>query len=392
MRTIKKMRHGLLLTAIIASPVYAELADGPYFNLWTGFAGNGEEGQGDYLALCGVAAGCSGASGVGTTDNPGTVTDFGYAIFRTALPNSGAGSGNIDPFLRFQHNEGDALGSATTEAAFNTDYNSGPTGFKVGTIYNAGSNDTVFDGTTVYMANQAKDVDAGKDFNHAIRLGDLVADANGYFVFRLDVNEPGGNKSNILLDELQLFVAGDNTLSDYELDKSAGNPEGSPVSGALKGATKVWDMDFNKFPGGIGDANNNGVTPSSPAGERLGGIMLDSVLSSGPSNGSGDFDMEFLVHKSLFDSFLAEDFVYLYNFMGQADQCRNNGPDCVDGASTAGFEEWAAEVEPSTEPPCCGGGGGVPEPGTAFLMAAGVVGLLRANRSRGTTIADKLST
>lgn len=385
MRTNIRMRHSFLLAAIIALPAYAELNDGPYFNLWLGTAGNQEVGQGDYLVMCGRSGGCNGdtniAGGLGA----------GYAIFRTSTPNSGAGSGNIDPFLRFQHNEGDPTGSATTEAAFNTDYNGGPKGFEVGTIYNAGTVANAFDTNGgVKVANQAKDVDAGKDFNQAIKLSDLMVDEDGFYTFRLDVNEPGGTKSNILLDELQLFVASSNTLNQYELDQADSSKTGEPISGTLNGATKVWDMDFNKLVGGVSD-NDNGTTVAADnkPGDRLGGIMLDSVKSSGPSNGSGDFDMEFLVHETLFDGYSPDSYVYLYNFMGQADpDCKPNDPDC-DGEASAGFEEWAAEVTTSPTPPGGGGGGGgVPEPSTAFLMAAGIAGLFRVNRFKGSVRAD----
>ena len=359
MRTMTKTASCLVLAAAMTAPAYAELDDSPYFNLWSGTAGNQQVGQGDYVLLCGTSGGCNGdtvadANGIGT----------GYAIFKTAAPNSGAGSGHIDPFLRFQHNEGAALGNATTEAAFNT--SASP---DIGTIYNSD--------LTVYSANQAKDVDAGKDFNHAIRLGDLIVDEDGYFTFRLDINEPGGTKSNILLDELQIFVAASATLNQYVLDKAVNQPDGDPVSGSLTGATKkIWDMDYNKFANGIG---KSGTTVGASPNLRLGGITLDSVKSSGPSNGSGDFDMEFLLHSSLFSGpgITDDSYVYLYNFMGQAD---SPGPNNA-GEAGAGFEEWAATLKtaPDTPPP---GGGGVPEPGTAFLMAAGIVGLFRAQRSK----------
>ena len=366
MRTMTKTASCLVLAAAMTAPAYAELADPPYFNLWLGTAGNQQVGQGDYLLLCGTSGGCNGdtladADGIGT----------GYAIFRTAAPNSGAGSGHIDPFLRFQHNEGAALGSATTEAAFNT--SASP---DIGTIFNSD--------LTVYSANQAKDIDAGKDFNHAIRLGDLIVDEDGYFTFRLDINEPGGTKSNILLDELQIFVAASATLNQYVLDETTPSPNGTgaPVSGSLLGATKIWDMDYNKFTGGIGDNNNGtsvigGGNTVNAANQRLGGITLDSVKSSGPSNGSGDFDMEFLLHSSLFSGISQDSYVYLYNFMGQADSV---GPNSA-GEAGAGFEEWAATLKtgPDAPPP---DGGGVPEPSTAFLMAAGIVGLFRAQRSK----------
>lgn len=365
MRTMTKTASCLVLAAAMTAPAYAELNDGPYFNLWQGgtFAGNGEVGQGASLLLCGTSVGCNG----------NTSTDKGYAIFRTAAPNSGAGSGHIDPFLRFQHNEGTALGNATTEAAFNT------SNTNIGTITNPNTNPNP---TT--FANQAKDIDAGKDFNHAIRLGDLIVDANGYFTFRLDINEPGGIKSNILLDELQIFVAGSDQLNAYVMDTASNLATGAPSNGSLTGATKIWDMDYNKLVGGIGDANNgttvaDGTENGPSAQPRLGGIMLDSVQSSGPSNGSGDFDMEFLLHSSLFSGpgITDDSFVYLYNFMGQADA---PGPNS-EGEAGAGFEEWAATLKttPDAPPP---DGGGVPEPSTAFLMAAGIVGLFRAQRAK----------
>ena len=213
MRTMTKTASCLVLAAAMTAPVHAELVDPPYFNLWLGTAGNQQVGQGDYLLLCGTSGGCNGdtnaVGGLGT----------GYAIFKTAAPNSGAGSGHIDPFMRFQHNEGAATGSATTEAAFNT--SASP---NTGTIFNSD--------LTEYSANQAKDIDAGKDFNHAIRLGDLIVDEDGYFTFRLDINEPGGTKSNILLDELQIFVAGSATLNRYVLDKASNQQDGEPVSGS----------------------------------------------------------------------------------------------------------------------------------------------------------------
>lgn len=357
----KILNFGMIVAmgVVTTLPVRAELDDAPYFNLWTGTAGNQESGHGDYIMMCGTAT-CD-----GNTDLVGSGGSAGYGIFRTFPTNTGAGSGHIDPFLRFQHNEGDATGNATTEAAFNT--SASP---DIGTIYNS-------DGS-VYSVNQAKDVDAGKDFNHAIRLGDLMVDEDGYFAFWLDVNEPGGSKSNIRLDELQIFVAGSDTLNEYTLDEASNAQSGAPVSGTLDGATKIWDMDFNK-------ANSEGIgvdgVVENTANKRLGGVNLDSVLSSGPSNGSGDFDMQFLLHSSLFEGFSPDSYVYLYNFMGQ-----NDSPGLNDeGEADAGFEEWAVTLKttPDTPPP----DGGVPEPSTAFLMAAGMLGWLRTRgRKAGTVI------
>ena len=98
----------------LSQPAVAELADTPYFNLWTGEAANGMKGQGARLTLCGTSD-CNGD--IDATDG---VIGAGYAIFTALEKNTGKGSGAIDPFLRFQHNEGDANGNATTEAAFTT--------------------------------------------------------------------------------------------------------------------------------------------------------------------------------------------------------------------------------------------------------------------------------
>ena len=61
-------------------------------------------------------------------------------------------------------NEGAAFENATTEAAFDTSNTA------IGTTTNPNTRPD----TTV--ANQAMDIDAGKDFNHATRLVDLIVD------------------------------------------------------------------------------------------------------------------------------------------------------------------------------------------------------------------------
>jgi hypothetical protein len=374
----------ITLAAAFAQPVYAEVDDSPYFNLWaedpSAPPSNGSSGI--EVKLCG-ALGCSGGDTAGTA----------FGIFRVATTDViPAGSGYIDPFLRFQHNEGAFTGSNTFEAAFNT--NSSP---YIGTINNpdagvAPANQNPEFGLPGSFDNMAKDVDAGKDFNHAIRLGDLAIDANGFFVFRLDINEPGGTKSTIRLDELQLFLSNDDKLTEYTMDKF-GTGAGTLATGDLLGAKKVWDMDFNQSAGGK-------TKPDSPnQGDYYGGINLDSVLTQGPSNGSGDFDMDMLLSAKLFgydqnkttgewefkgikdDNGVAlteDSFVYLYNFMG--------GVDKMDDPSQAGFEEWdvaLAEALPTCEENC--GGGGVPEPGTALLLMAGVAGMARVGRRRAET-------
>ncbi|MGD9603790.1 MAG: PEP-CTERM sorting domain-containing protein [Gammaproteobacteria bacterium] len=371
----KSLKVGIIIALGVVStlPAQAEIDDAPYFNLWAedpdAPPSNGSDGT--QVALCGLAD-CSGGP-----------TSSAFGIFRVATvePIIPAGSGYIDPFLRFQHNEGAFTGSNTFEAAFNT--NSSP---NIGTITNpdagvAGSSpDNSLPGT---FDNMAKDIDAGgEDFNHAIRLGDLVIDADGFFTFRLDVNEPGGSKSTIRLDELQLFMSNNGSLTDYTMDThgkiGAATQLDDASTGQLADATKIWDMDFNQQAGG-----------TKKGGQEIGGVLLDSVLTSGPSNGSGDFDMDLLLSAELFGyekvngqwkytgkgvsaDFSEDSWVYLYNFMG--------GVDKMDDPSQAGFEEWAAVVT-NEPPPPDGGGGGVPEPGTAFLMMIGLAGMIRAGKA-----------
>ena len=358
-------RQRLLIAAFLAGqatvPAMAQISDTPYFNLWTGTANNGDVGNSARLLLCGTATLCNGD--INASDN---TVGSGYAIFTALEKNTGKGSGAIDPFLRFQHNEGSANGNATTEAAFNTSNNN------IGTITNTDPN------PDVTFANQAKDVNAGKDFNHAIKLSDLVLDSDGYYTFRLDINEPGGFKSQLRLDELQFFVAGSDQYNKYTMDTASGNATGQlfAADGVTK-AAKVWDMDFNKLNiAGVGLDNSNAQTAATTANKRFGGINLDNINDSGPA-GSGDYDMAVRLHSSLFQNaakgITGEAYVYLYNFAGEADTGNKDL-----GEAQAGFEEWAADVAPSSTPSTPG----VPEPSTAFLMGVGLIGIVRGARGK----------
>ena len=345
----------------------AEINDTPRFNLWsTGVTADGATGNGTSVQLCGTFA-CS--------TNP--AAPINYAVFRTVDKNTGKGSGAIDPFLRFQHNEGAATGSATIERAFNTNNPN------VGLINNSnGTFDTI---------NQAKDSTAGGqkppgDFNHAIKLSTLLASTDGgaFFDFFLDINEPGSGKSVLRLDELALFISTSDQMNEFKRDApgvTTATLATATFTDSDAVAYKVWDMDFNEGLAG---------TKLGPgAGKPIGGLNLNNIDTSAPA-GSGDYDMNMRVKKALFDQVLTANagsgitadnaYVYLYNFAGETAGNGPNGCSTPCGEAQAGFEEWAAVVSPTTTPP--GGGGGVPEPGTALLMLGGIAGLLKVRQRR----------
>ena len=302
------------------------------------------------MVVCGTLT-CGGTGFIGT-GNPVTQVDgqnrdasvagSGYAIF-TVYEKGPAGSGYINPFLRFQHNEQTANGSDVVETAYNTD------------------NDdlqSLNDGNPDYnYQNQAKDTTAGGqkdgDFNRALLYSNLLADDDGYFTFLLDINEPNeADKSLLRLDELSFFISTSNTLGVYQPGCTSADPltntagsKGCFKSSDNDGATtaKVWDMDLDKI---------------------IGSLMLDNVNASGKA-GSGDYDLQVKLPTYLFDAFVAQYgtqdlYVYLENTAGKAD----NVTDTAGGEAQAGFEEWAViEKKP----------GQVPVPGTLLLTGIGLL-------------------
>jgi len=360
-----RLALGLLGVLGVSAGAHATLNDAPYFNLFstsTTYGGGSYKvtGDGTTVSLCGTAT-------CGAND---------FAIF-SVIQQQPAGSGYIDPFLRFQHNEQSGNGNSTTEAAYNT---------------NNDALQTKTDGTPDFnFENQAKDTGAGGgqasgDFNHAIKFSTLLVE-DGFITFKLDINEPGdtcnGNKdcvatNTLRLDELQFFISTTDQLSLYDPTWNgvgqSGNGSGNFASDPLGGGAntvKFWDMDYAKL--------------SKVNGKNYGGLLLDNLNSSTGKAGSGDYDVQVKVPttKALTD-FLArpenagkELYVYLYNFAGQADPSCPAGADAGCAEASAGFEEWAAVTSTN------GGGGpptGAPIPGTALLLGTGLLALVRSRK------------
>ncbi len=377
-------RFALALAGAVgfAGAANAQLSDDPYFNLFstgTTYTSNvgTTTGDGTTVWLCGTAE-CSGAnSGAGDHLTGGT----GYAQF-SIVTTQPAGSGYIDPFLRFQHNEQSGQGNSTTEAAYNTDNDD---------LQALGDGGIQFE-------NQAKDTNAGGskppsgDFNHALILSSLHVDDEGYMTFLLDINESQNtcNENNaskcsltstLRLDELEFFISTTNMLSLYEPDRVVPGTDGGNFDNDPSGANtlKFWDMDFEKL------VSNGNQVPN------YGGLLLDNINDGLGSAGSGDFDVQVRIPytqeladfvKQYSASGKGDDlYVYLYNFAGEADtlgECTTGNSskpaDC--GEAQAGFEEWAAVLgENGGGPPT-----GVPLPSTALLFGAGLIAIGRRRK------------
>jgi len=200
------------------------------------------------------------------------------ALFFQFEPAGSTGTGRIDPFLRIQ--------ASGIEQGYNTT------------------------GTPEYDTKDAQ----------ALALADVPStqvDGIMYREFLLDVNEPGGNKSLISLDQVKIYVASQSNLDDSQL--------GVPI----------YNLDAG--------TNNR--------------VLLDVSLVS---SGSGAGDMLMLIPSSLFGT-NEESYVYLFARFG-------------DNQSTeGGFEEWSVGHDQTISCTILE----VPEPATLTLLAGGGLLFLR---------------
>ncbi len=120
----------------------------------------------------------------------------------------------------------------------------------------------------------------------SLQSSTVVLNGTSYFKLLLDVNEPGGNKSLISLDQLQFYT--------------------SPI--ASQTTTNVSSLGTLRYTFSTGDA-----------------VILDADRN----HGSGSGDMYAYIPTNNFAGTSGSDYVYLYSHFGSADD------------SEAGFEEWA---------------------------------------------------
>jgi hypothetical protein len=214
------------------------------------------------------------------------------AFFQQISNNEAAGTGVINSFLRIDSNN-------STEQGYNTDYRS-----------------VQFDEKTDH------------NFTRSLLLNAVpIVNISGidYRQFILDINEPnGGNKPNITLDKLQIFLGNAGNLTGYSSNSNTTNFNGN--------ATNIFDLDTTNSD--------------------------NSVLLKDLNAGSGRYDLLTYVPNALFTG--PNSYVYLYSkFTG------NDG----------GFEEWAVRTphyEPPAPPPKQ-----VPEPSTTAVFGLLAVSALK---------------
>jgi len=230
-------------------------------------------------------------------DSSGTINDALFLQFTTGA----AGSGLIDPFVRIQ------AGSLEVVKGYNTD------------------------GTLEFETK------AGTH-THALQLSAVpvaTIGGTGYREFLLDINQAGGDKTKISLDDLKIHLANSDVLTGYP------DPATSPFGSF---GDPVYDLD-------AGTADN--------------WILLDMALSG---SGSGKLDMIALIPDDNFKdgtgAYLG-DWLYLYSKFGESESSAY--------PNTDGFEEWTIGV----------GGPVIPAPGAMLLgsIGVGLVGWLRRRRT-----------
>src|SRR2546423_376477 len=191
------------------------------------------------------------------TGDSGTITNsYGSAIFEFTQPQP-TGTGYIKPFLRVQNDP--------NEQGYNT------------------SGGTPFD-------------DKAGPWTHDLTFADLMTTAvtiggQNYFKLMVDINEPGGRKSTLSLDQLQFYSSSQGSLT----------------------TTNISSLGTLRYSFSPGDQ-----------------VLMDAARN----HGSGSGDMFAYIPVSAFAGTASTDFVYMYCAFGGTDP------------SQGGFEEWTLGVNP----------------------------------------------
>jgi hypothetical protein len=167
--------------------------------------------------------------------------------------------------------------------------------------------------------------------------------ANYQGVFTLDINEPGGGKETISIDQLQIYGA---NLADVNVGLTTNPPSPWPDGTLVNpNLTLLWSLD--------------GLTANKDY----------TIMARDNFSGSGATDLKIEVPKSLFSQ-SAGGFNYLVLFanMGNVNQA---GPPVVPGATESGFEEFASVQSTS-----------VPDGGMTLMLLGGALVGLEALRRR----------
>ena len=173
---------------------------------------------------------------------------------------------------------------------------------------------------------------------------------NGTYNFVLDIGEPvsdntnKGQESLLSLDGLKLYVTNTPGQNSSSVD---GNGNASGILGTL-----LWDMDAL--------ADNY--------------VLLDANRNGNPGNGVSDMLMQ--VPTSVFSGVTSSQYIILWSKFG-LQNAANAGSE-----SFGTFEEWANLTTSDGGGGGGGGGGSIPEPGSLFLMGAGLMGFALARRRK----------